>query len=48
MPYGNFLGDLTKQMNQHIAETKATRHPWVWIVEKLLSEIARGEFRKEE
>lgn len=42
---GNFLGDLTRQMNQHIAETKATRHPWVWIVEKLLSEIARGEFR---
>lgn len=42
---GHFLPDLTKQMNQHIAETKATRHPWVWIVEKLLSEIARGEFR---
>lgn len=42
---GNFLGDLTKQMNQHIAETQATRHPWVWIIEKLLSEIARGEFR---
>lgn len=42
---GSFLPDLTKQMNQHIAETKATRHPWVWIIEKLLSEIARGEFR---
>jgi hypothetical protein len=42
---GNFLGDLTKQMNQHISETKATRHPWVWIIEKLLSEIARAEFR---
>jgi hypothetical protein len=42
---GNFLPDLTKQMNEHIGDTKATRHPWVWIVEKLLSEIARGEFR---
>lgn len=42
---GNFLGDLTKQMNQHIGETKASRHPWVWIIEKLLSEIARNEFR---
>lgn len=42
---GSFLPDLTKQMNQHISETKATRHPWVWIIEKLLSEIARGEFR---
>ena len=42
---GGFLGDLTAQMNRHIADTKATRHPWVWIVEKLLSEIARGDFR---
>lgn len=41
----NFLRDLTRQMNAHIADTKATRHPWVWIIEKLLSEIARGEFR---
>lgn len=42
---GHFLRDLTRQMNQHITETKATRHPWVWIVEKLLSEIARREFK---
>lgn len=42
---GRFIPDLTAQMNAHIADTKATRHPWVWIVEKLLSEIARGEFR---
>lgn len=42
---GGFLRDLTAQMNHHIADTKATRHPWVWIIEKLLSEIARGEFR---
>jgi hypothetical protein len=42
---GNFLRDLVRQMNAHIADTKATRHPWVWIIEKLLSEIARGEFR---
>lgn len=42
---GGFLQDLVKQMNVHIAETKASRHPWVWIVEKLLSEIARREFR---
>jgi hypothetical protein len=42
---GRFLPDLTAEMNHHIADTKASRHPWVWIVEKLLSEIARGEFR---
>ncbi len=42
---GGFLSDLVKQMNVHIADTKASRHPWVWIVEKLLSEIARREFK---
>lgn len=42
---GGFLQDLVRQMNDHINDTKATRHPWVWIVEKLLSEIARGDFR---
>lgn len=42
---GNFIRDLTKQMNGHIASTKASRHPWVWIIEKIFSEIARGEFR---
>ncbi len=41
---GHFLPDLTAQMNAHIADTKATRHPWVWIVEKLLSEIAQSKF----
>ncbi|MFZ4285584.1 toprim domain-containing protein, partial [Variovorax sp. HJSM1_2] len=42
---GGFLGDLTAEMNRHISETTATRHPWVWILEKLFSEISRGEFR---
>ncbi|MCV2349317.1 toprim domain-containing protein [Paucibacter sp. Y2R2-4] len=42
---GDFLGDLTRQMNLHIADTEGDRHPWVWIVKSLLSEIARGNFR---
>lgn len=40
-----FESFLTTQMNEHITETGATRHPWVWIIEKALSEIARKEFR---
>lgn len=42
---GKFLADLTSEMNGHIGETVSDRQPWVWIVETLLSEIARGTFK---
>ena len=42
---GGFMGDLTAQMNSHIIESNGDRQPWVWIVDTLLSEIARGTFR---
>jgi len=42
---GGFLKDLQAEMNSHIGETKATREPWVWITEILLSEIAMRNFR---
>jgi len=42
---GNFISDTIAQMNRHIAETKATREPWVWILETALSEISSGQFR---
>ncbi|MFN3303148.1 MAG: hypothetical protein ACK44A_05440, partial [Roseateles sp.] len=42
---GNFLPDLTAEMNAHIMESAGDRQPWVWIVDTLLSEIARGSFR---
>jgi hypothetical protein len=42
---GDFLRDLTATMNAHITETASDRQPWVWIVDKLLSEIARGQFK---
>lgn len=41
----DFQADLVAQMNAHIAETSHSREPWIWIVEKLLSEIAAREFR---
>lgn len=42
---GGFMTDLVAQMNGHILESNGDRQPWVWIVGKLLSEIARGTFR---
>lgn len=42
---GGFLRDLTAEMNGHISESVSDRQPWVWIVETLLSEIARGTFK---
>ncbi len=42
---GNFLGDLTAEMNRHITESVSDRQPWAWIVEKVLSEIAAHRFQ---
>jgi hypothetical protein len=42
---GDFMGDLTMEMNAHIMDSASDRQPWVWITEKLLSEIAAGNFR---
>ena len=42
---GGFLASLTAQMNHHISDSKSARQPWVWIVDALLSEIARGTFK---
>lgn len=42
---GGFVGDLAGEMNSHIRESEGERQPWVWIVDTLLSEIARGTFR---
>lgn len=41
---GGLVQDLVGQMNAHIAETSADREPWVWIMEMVLAEIARGKF----
>ncbi|MFP3567333.1 toprim domain-containing protein [Paraburkholderia sp. SIMBA_030] len=42
---GDFLRDLTAEMNSHIAETSADREPWVWILETVLSEIDGGNYK---
>lgn len=35
---------LLQEMNSHIAETQASRQPWVWVVEIALNEIAAGAY----
>lgn len=41
---GQFIEDLTREMNEHIADTDGMRLPWVWIMEILLSEIDANRF----
>lgn len=41
---GDFVQDLVGQMNAHIKETSADREPWVWIMETVLAELARGKY----
>lgn len=41
---GRFAHDLRATMNGHIADSKADREPWVWIIEVLLSEIESKQF----
>lgn len=41
---GGFPDDLLAEMNGHVIESRASREPWVWILEIILGEIDRGEF----
>lgn len=41
---GGFITSLTAEMNSFLAETEASRQPWVWIVEIIFSEIDAGRF----
>lgn len=41
---GDFITDLTTEMNKHITETTSDRQPWAWVLEKLISEIASHKF----
>lgn len=43
--WANVPRDILAEMNRHLSATKATRHPWVWIMEIILSEIAAGRFQ---
>ena len=40
----DFLKHVVATMNAHIKETSGDRHPWVWIMQTLLSEIAANTF----
>jgi hypothetical protein len=40
----DFASKLLLEMNAHIDESNSSRLPWVWIVEKIFSEISAGRF----
>jgi Peduoviridae DNA primase len=42
---GGFFNSTVKAMNIHIKETKASRQPWVWILEIILNEIDSNNIR---
>jgi len=42
---GGFFNSVVKAMNLHIKETKASRQPWVWILEIILNEIDSNNIR---
>lgn len=44
MEQGRFPDDLIQEMNSHVIESRATREPWVWILEIILGEIDRREY----
>lgn len=43
--HGNFVRDTMAEMNDHIAQTSADRHPWVWIMERFAGELAAGRYQ---
>lgn len=43
--FGNFNEDMIREMNTHVLESRSIRDPWVWIMEIVLGEIDRDDFR---
>jgi hypothetical protein len=44
MDKGNLPDHLLAEMNGHVVESRASREPWVWILEIILGEIDREQF----
>lgn len=42
--HGGLPDDLLTEMNSHVIESRASREPWVWILEIILGEIDRGAY----
>lgn len=45
LPDDEFTRSLKAEMNRHIAGTTAAREPWVWILERLFTEIDAGNYK---
>lgn len=44
MEFGGVVRSIVTEMNEYLADSKGERHPWVWIVQTLLAEIAQGSY----
>ncbi|MBS4019093.1 MAG: toprim domain-containing protein [Dechloromonas sp.] len=42
--FGGVLRSIVTEMNQYLSDSKGERHPWVWILNTLLAEIAQGTY----
>ena len=42
--YGGVVQSICMEMNDYLAESKSERHPWVWVMNTVLAEIATGQF----
>jgi hypothetical protein len=40
----NFPDNMLAEMNSHVVESRASREPWVWIMEIILGEIDREQY----
>lgn len=42
--HGGMVRSIVTEMNEYLTDSKGERHPWVWIMQTLLSEIAQQTF----
>lgn len=42
--FGGMLRSIVTEMNEYLKDSKGERHPWVWILQTLLAEIAQGAY----
>ncbi|MDD2664415.1 MAG: toprim domain-containing protein [Dechloromonas sp.] len=42
--FGGVVRSIVAEMNEYLADSKGERHPWVWILQTLLAEIAQGTY----
>lgn len=42
--HGGIVRSIVTEMNEYLTDSKGERHPWVWILQTILAEIAQGSY----